>query len=624
MRNLLALLVVAGGFAVPGSTAAGTWTALANQAPGGVAIQMLLLLPDGTVMAQQYFNNNWYRLTPDIHGSYVNGTWTARASMIESRLFYSSVVLPGGKVFVAGGEYTSNGTQAGGRYSATAEMYDPVADSWSQVPAVPNTWIFRNAITPPPPAQPIPAIPFSFGDSSATVLADGNVLIGPVFGNRAFRSTIYDVANNSWLDGPVNFSISSVPPAATDDSGDQNEASWLKLRDGSILTVSKNSRASQRYIPATNSWIQDSVMPTSLYESLGSEVGAAVLQPDGKGFYIGASGTTAIYTPSGTTSPGTWAAGPLLPNVAQNVLDNNGNVTSTVTVAGAAPDAPACMMANGKILCALSGTLYNDARSGTNVSTYWANQTNPLFPAPTSFFEYDYVTQTFGPQINGPTGVTDNIVAYKGIMLALPDGKVLYSHYGSDLHVYDPGGPQLAADKPVITGISVNPDGTYHLTGTGLNGISCGGAYGDDAQMDSNYPLVRITSGANVYYARTYNWSSTGVQTGTLPVSTEFVIPPALSQGGGGSYSLVVVASGISSDPVAFPGEVWVDFNFPFNILSNGSQSLPFRTLAQGTSAVGNGGLIWVKPGATNEWVTNLGKPMTLRASAGPVTISQP
>jgi hypothetical protein len=88
------------------------------------------------------------------------------------------------------------------------------------------------------------------------------------------------------------------------------------------------------------------------------------------------------------------------------------------------------------------------------------------------------------------------------------------------------------------------------LTGTLLNGISEGAAYGDDAQMNSNYPLLRLTDGSgNVYYARTYNWSSTGVMTGTNVETTEFTLPANLPQG---TYSLVVVANGIGSDPELF------------------------------------------------------------------------
>ena len=74
------------------ASAAGTWSALAHGAPGGVSL--MLMLPDGTVMCQNGGNAGWYRLTPDIHGSYVNGTWTTLAPMHDSRRYYSSQVLP--------------------------------------------------------------------------------------------------------------------------------------------------------------------------------------------------------------------------------------------------------------------------------------------------------------------------------------------------------------------------------------------------------------------------------------------------------------------------------------------------------------------------------------------------
>ena len=67
--------------------------------------------------------------------------------------------------------------------------------------------------------------------------------------------------------------------------------------------------------------------------------------------------------------------------------------------------------------------------------------------------------------------------------------------------------------------------------------------------MATNYPIVRLTSGSNVYYARTYDWSSTGVQTGSTPESTQFVLPAGLPSG---SYSLSVIANGIASTPVMF------------------------------------------------------------------------
>jgi len=109
---------------VSGSVAGGNWATLPNAAPGPV--QLMLLLSDGTVMAANQGGNAWYRLTPDSHGSYLNGTWSARPSMNSTRLFYSSTVLRDGRVLVAGGEY--------GTGAATAEIYDPVANSWASIP----------------------------------------------------------------------------------------------------------------------------------------------------------------------------------------------------------------------------------------------------------------------------------------------------------------------------------------------------------------------------------------------------------------------------------------------------------------------------------------------------------
>ena len=107
----------------PHTAAAGSWAAVSSLAPNSV--ELMLLLPDGTVMAGDNYNggygNAWYKLTPDSQGHYVNGSWTSRATATYTRLWCSSDVLQNGKVFVAGGEYGTGGL--------TAELYDPQADS---------------------------------------------------------------------------------------------------------------------------------------------------------------------------------------------------------------------------------------------------------------------------------------------------------------------------------------------------------------------------------------------------------------------------------------------------------------------------------------------------------------
>ena len=56
-----------------------TMTNLTHQAPDGA--QLTFQLTDGTVLAQGYNDSDWWKLTPDINGSYVNGTWTQMASL---------------------------------------------------------------------------------------------------------------------------------------------------------------------------------------------------------------------------------------------------------------------------------------------------------------------------------------------------------------------------------------------------------------------------------------------------------------------------------------------------------------------------------------------------------------
>ncbi|HWZ94091.1 MAG TPA: chitobiase/beta-hexosaminidase C-terminal domain-containing protein [Opitutaceae bacterium] len=450
--------------------ASGTWTPLANQAPENIA--HMLLLTDGTVIISVVDSgnnptNHWYRLTPDLHGSYVNGTWTPFSSMNDARLYYASQVMNNGDVFVAGGEYGDPGA------ATSAEVWDSQSNTWSLVP---NT-------------------NYVFVDAISKLLPSGKVLV------KCARGTvIYDPVSNT-----------STPGAAP--LNEQDEIDWVQLPDESILTVDGNSTEVDRYIPSVNQWAHDTATPVNLFSSDG-EIGSFNLLPNGKVLVIGGAPVTAIYTPSGSTNPGTWVQGPNIPN-------NLG-----------ANDAPAASMFNGKILMAVGPT-------GT-------------FNPPISFYEYDYVANTL-TQVNGPTGIMyDAAPPFVSGMLALPDGSILFSVEATQCYVYQPDGTPLAAGKPSIQTLTTNSDGSYHLTGTGFNGISEGAKYGDDAQMDTNWPIVRLKNNVsgNVYYAKTFGWTPGVVATGTTPVATDFSVPAGLPAG---TYALVVVANGNSSDPVAFP-----------------------------------------------------------------------
>ncbi|HRI21928.1 MAG TPA: T9SS type A sorting domain-containing protein, partial [Panacibacter sp.] len=261
----------------------------------------------------------------------------------------------------------------------------------------------------------------------------------------------------------------------------------------------------------------DATVPVSLYDPYGLETGAGLLLPDGRAFFIGSTGHTAYYTPSGNTSPGSWAAGPDFPS------------------GQGAPDAPASMLVDGKVLCAVSPK----PTSGNH------------FPTPTSYYEFNYLTNTY-TQVSAPAGgLTSPVSAYVTNMLTLPDGKVLFSFQGvATYYVYTPAGAPIAAGAPTLSTVKKNAGSkTYRITGKLFNGISEGTAYGDDWQMATNYPIVRFKSGANVYYGRTSNWNSTGVRRGIKADTATFTLPASMPSG---VYSLVVIANGFSSNVLSF------------------------------------------------------------------------
>jgi hypothetical protein len=424
-----------------------------------------MLLTDGTVYTDNG-NGECCRLTPDIHGSYRNGTWARLSSMNYGRLFFASQVLTNGNVFVAGGEY---GT--GRRH---AELFDPLNNVWTKIP------------------DPVPGPAFS--DAISETLPNGNVLVAPV--SQFGGCEIYNVAANTWQ--------------AAASTANQNEVAWTKMPNDTIVTIDTGTQTSEHYVPALNQWKADGTVPVAVY-GFGAELGGGFLLPNGKAFYIGGSTNTAIYTPNASPlGAGTWVAGPPMVFGTNNL---------------GAVDAPAAMLVNGKILCDIG----------------------PVggFNGPASFYEYDYVANAF-TQVTAPGGgLTYGSAPFVHSMLCLPDGTLLFvgGQNSTSLYIYTPDGTPLPAGQPTINNITENADGSFHLIGLGLNGISEGAAYGDDEQMATAYPLVRMTNtvSGNVYYARTRNWSSTSVQTGSRVITTEFNLPQSLPTG---TYSLVVAANG--------------------------------------------------------------------------------
>jgi hypothetical protein len=263
----------------------------------------------------------------------------------------------------------------------------------------------------------------------------------------------------------------------------------------------------ERYIPSLDKWISAGQTPQPLVDTY-SEIGPGLLRPDGTTFYMGASSHTAIYTPPAQfTQRGKWKAGPDFP-------DGNGM-----------GDMPAAVLPDGNVLC-------DTFRNGG---------------FPLHFYIFDgskFVKAAAPPGGSNPTA---------GHMLVLPTGQILFIQSDTfDVELYTAKGTYKSSWAPTVTSApsTVIRGQTYPISGTQFNGLTAGANYGDDAQMATNYPLVRITntSTGHVFYARTHDHSSMGVATGKKKVSSHFDVPPDMETGGS---KLVVVANGIPSQPVA-------------------------------------------------------------------------
>jgi hypothetical protein len=522
------------------------------------------------------------RLAPDSTGNYANGTWSTLASMSLPRLYFASKVLTSGKVWVLGGEYSGNPLTQ--NITPTGEVYDPVTNSWSPIASYPDSSACQNF------RAQNGGVGACFGDDPSMLLPGGNILAGDIFTNTPH---IYNIASNTW---------STAGSKVYNDPSD--EEGWVKLPDGTLLnydlfqSIKTGGSYAEKYNPATNTWSSISPSDGSANGSIPQlsspateyELGPLLRLQDGRIFIIGATGHTALYT----VSTNTWAAGP-------DILGTY-NAACGPRLFGA-DDAPAAITPSGHVIFAAdvgpspiasSGNLTNGspiitgipstaclavgmnlsgsgiAPGATIASVDSLNQihvsSNSLativadsltfggpFSAPTKLFDFNPATNTISDVVPAPTdGLASNLAtepSFATRLLVLPTGQVLVNDSSRRMWVYTPTGAANAALRPTITSVTYGSLGLFTLGGKQLNGQSAGSDYGDDVESDENFPIVRLRSTAGqMFYARTTNWSTTGVSTGTTPETVNFTLPASLTAPG--NYALQVVGAGIGSFPI--------------------------------------------------------------------------
>jgi hypothetical protein len=282
--------------------AAGRWTKLTNQPT--FLCDTALLLTDGRVLVHQYGDpnhnglgmNNWWALTPDANGSYLNGTWSQLASMSSSYgpLYFASAVLPDGRVIVEGGEYNF----LVGVETNLGAIYNPVTNVWTSVNA-PVGWS-------------------QIGDAPGAVLDNGTFTMGNIFGRT---QVLFNATTLTWT------------PTGTGKADNFSEEGFCKLPGGKLLIVdTANGTNSELYDPATGQWTSAGSTIVRLADPSSLEIGPHIQRPNGTSVAFGGTVHNAIYT----FATGTWAAASDFPG---------GNDMA---------DAPCAVLPNGDILVATS------------------------------------------------------------------------------------------------------------------------------------------------------------------------------------------------------------------------------------------------------------------------------
>ncbi|HEV7204275.1 MAG TPA: kelch repeat-containing protein [Jatrophihabitans sp.] len=448
----------------------------------------VFLMTDGSILLNEnsggYGTHNWWKLAPDANGNYT-GAWTQVASGNVARKYYASAVLADGRLFVCGGEYSDSSGSQSQDEAVSAEIYDPVADTWTVLPS-------------PPGATQI-------GDAPLAVLPDGRVLLGEIDNTTVFVFT----------PGPDTWTTAANKGTAP------SEESWVLMPDSTVVTVrTDGSGQAEKYDIATDTWVSAGTLPSNIVENASAEIGPGILLPDGRAFYVGTNANlTALYTPGATSkAAGSWSAGPTIPT-------QNGD-----PLPYGSKDGPGALLPGGKILFPVAPVdgSRNNYLSGMR------------------FFETDGTAITRVTDPPNPDGETYKgrlLPLPNGDALwAREDRDEIYAYT-------NPEAPQDAwrpiIDKCPR---AIVPGSTFTLTGRQLNGLSQAQGYGDDYAASTNYPLVRIRNAASgvVEYCRTSDHTSMGVATGSTAVSTTVHVPAGLTLG---RAVLEVVANGIVSEP---------------------------------------------------------------------------
>ena len=489
-------------------TFGGTWTAVTTAPTSGLCNP--LLLTNGTVLVHNCGTRNWYILHPDNAGNYATGTWSATGLLPSGYgpQYHASAVLGDGRVIIQGGEYNVACNNAGTEvWTSLGAIYDPGAGTWTAVsPPSGSGWTNTDACGTSHANGGV-------GDAASIVLPDGVFMLGACCASPSVEA-LFNATT-------LTYSATGAPPTYQDEQG------YTLLQTDNVLTIDVwDPNATHLYNQGTGTWTAGAPTPVSLVDPTACatfEIGPAVTRPDGTtvafGGNTGCTSSPADPTAIYTASTNSWVQGPNVPAINSINYD--------------LADAPAVILPNGNILFAASPGFGN---------------------SPTHFFEFTSATSSPANSINqvaDPVFNASTSGAFYYNFLALPNGQILMTDFSARAEVYTPTGSPNPAWAPTISSVptTLSLGTSYQVSGTQLNGLSQGAAYGDDAQGATNYPLVQIVNNSTgqVFYAATSNFSTRSIAPGQAG-SANFLVASGTATG---ASTLRVIANGIASQPVA-------------------------------------------------------------------------
>jgi hypothetical protein len=448
-----------------------------------------------------------------------------------------------------------------------------------------------------------------FGDDPSITVSTNNILVGSILDRLTY---LYSVSADSYTPtGPKIYNDPSDEEGwATMADGrilNYDLVQSIENANGFAEIYTPSSGTWSTISPADGT--ANGNLPVLSSAPLGFELGPELRLEDGRVLVIGANQHTALYT----ESTNTWAPGPdmladltglggTIPNAfygaddapaaelpnghvllaadaGPNPVSENGSTTQgspVITLPASAgiqyfwpvaqqdgkntvipANAYVCDFPGPNQVAICVGNNFANARSTTSVGLVFGG----LFQNPTKLFDFNPAAGTMTP-IAGPpptdclsTVQTGTLLPCTGSyvvrMLMLPTGQMLLTDSSNQAWVYTPDDSAPLSLRPIVNRVTPLGGGVYAITGKQLNGQSAGSAYGDDDQMDSNFPIVRLSdpSTGNVYYCKTTNWSSVSVGGDGTPETVDFTLNPNVTPG---NYTLTVIGAGIASVPVAF------------------------------------------------------------------------